>query len=401
MSTMKSRNVVRLVAGREIMERIRTRAFRFTLGLLAVGAIGTVLLSTYGQSEDTPRNLRVAVTAESPRLSAALAELGRPSLLFASVVVYGSPTAVEDAVRSGHADVGIDGSTAIWHREVDTTYAAVVAGAVQTVAVHDRAEQLGISPAQLDALLGGGGISNRVLEPRARDRNVRVGTATIGVIVLYLAIQMSGTILMSGLISEKSTRVVEVLLNHVRARHLLAGKIIGIGLVGLLQLATAAAAGVITLFLTRSVHVPRIPVDALVWFVVWFALGYAVYASLFAMAASLVSRQEDAASVTMPVMLPLIGCYLLSFAVVQSADTRLAQVLAIVPLSAPLIMPIRVAAGHPSPLSIVASVVVSVVTIVALVRVAGRLYSATLLRTGTRVSWREGLATMVSRRRAA
>jgi ABC-2 type transport system permease protein len=399
---MRPRDVVRLVAAREISERARTKAFRITLVLLALGAAATAVLSTYARDDSSVEVVHVAIdTVRTDALREALEAAGPAAQLDPIVAALSDDAAVTDAVRRGVADVGIvGGATLVWRHESDPTVAAVATAAIDVVARRVRAEELGIGADQLTALATPVPVESRVLDPRDRDRGVRIATATIGAIVLYIAIQVTGSMLMSGLISEKSTRVVEVLLNHIRARHLLAGKVLGIGIIGLAQIGVTAAAGAGALLVTRDVGLPKVPVDAIAWFVVWFVLGYAIYAALFAMAASLVSRQEDAASVTMPVMLPLVATYLLSFAAAQAADDQLARVLAVVPFSAPLIMPIRIAAGHPSAVAVAASLVLSAATVVLLLRLAGRLYGRTLLRTGSRLTWGEAGRALLGGHRA-
>lgn len=397
MSAPRRPAVVRLVAAREIVERARTKAFRVTLVLLALGAIATAVLSNYGRDEGG-RTVKVAIdAADAGALGAALAAAGPPAEIDPVVTVLDEAGVIE-AVRTGTVDVGVVGGlTIVWRHESEPTVNAFVSVAIDAVARRGRAVRAGITEAQLDALAVPVPITTQILEPRALDRGVRIATASIGTIVLYLAIQVTGSMLMTGLITEKSTRVVEVLLNHIRPRELLAGKVLGIGVIGVVQLGVTALAASITLLLTRDVSLPKVPVDAIAWIVVWFVLGYAIYAALFAMAASLVSRQEDATAVTVPVMLPLLASYFLSFAAAQDADGALARVLAIVPFSAPLVMPIRIAAGNPSAGAVVLAVVLAAVTIVLLLRLAGRLYGQTLLRTGARVSWGEAARAVLGR----
>ena len=356
------------------------------------------MLSNYGRDDSSERTVRVAIDAtDAPAMRAALEAAGPPTEIDPVVTVL-DEAGVIDAVRTGAAEVGIVGRlTIVWRHESEPAVAAFVTVAIDAVARQSLATNAGVTAAQLDALAAPVAIESRLLEPRDRDRGVRIATATIGAIVLYLAIQVTASMVMTGLITEKSTRVVEVLLNHIRAGQLLAGKVLGIGVVGLAQIGVAAGAGIAGLLLTRDVDLPPVPVDAIAWLVVWFVVGYAIYAALFAMAASLVSRQEDAASVTFPVMLPLVASYFLSFAAAQSADDRFAQVLAVVPLSAPLVMPIRIAAGHPSPFAVIGALVGAVCTVVVLLRLAGRLYSRTLLRTGSRLTWGEGFRTVLHR----
>lgn len=388
--------MIRLVAWRELNERIRTRAFLVTLALLSLATVAVVLLNAYAGDRDTNRTVEVGVLGPTPTgaLETALDALGAQVSTEFDVRSYRDLPALEQAVRDGDVDAGIDGATVIWHREVSTTDAPLIAAAVQAATIRDRAAALELPIDRVEELLRGTSIDDRVLDPRSRDHNVRIATAGAGVVVLFIALQLTGSLLMTGLVVEKSTRVVEVLLNHVRARQLLAGKVIGIGIAGTLQLGVTAIAALVALALTRGVDVPRVPAGAVVWFVVWFVAGYAIHASLFAIAASLISRQEDAGAVTFPAITPLIASYIMSIGLLAEPDGTLARVLSLVPLSAPLAMPVRIAAGSPPARDIALSLAFAAVTVVVLNRAAGRIYTATLLRTGNRVSWREALRAM-------
>src|SRR5690606_20876008 len=144
----------------------------------------------------------------------------------------------------------------------------------------------------------------------------------------------------------------------------------------------------------RGVDVPNVPVDAIIWFVVWFLLGFGLYATAFAMAGSLVSRQEDASSVVAPISIPFVASYLASFVIANTPDSTFAVVMSIVPITAPMAMPVRIAAGDPSALEIAISVGVTVLSIYALVVLAGRVYSRNVLRTGARVSWKDAFRSL-------
>jgi ABC-2 type transport system permease protein len=172
---------------------------------------------------------------------------------------------------------------------------------------------------------------------------------------------------------------------------LLAGKVIGIGTLGLLQLVLVVASALVALASVRGIDVPNVPVDALIWFVVWFLLGFGLYATAYAMGGSLVSRQEDAASVVTPVSIPFIASYLASFAIASSPDSTFATIVSIIPITAPMTMPVRIAAGHPPAYQVTLSVVLTALAVYALVVVAGRVYARNVLRTGALVPWKVAL----------
>jgi ABC-2 type transport system permease protein len=384
--------VVRLIGAREYRMRVRARAFVIATLVLMAGVVAMVVLTAALQDEDDRRHVDIGVVDASPALQQALVDVG--DQLDTDVVVTDLTDAdtAERAVSDGTVDLALVDGQLIWERETNDIDSAIVRSALQSAATIERASELGVDSEVLAELLQPVAVEERFLEEEDADRGVRVATASVGVILLFLAIQTYGNMVLMGVIEEKSSRVVEVLLNHVRPRELLAGKILGLGAVGLTQLVAVAASGLVALAAMRGVDVPNVPADAIVWFVVWFLLGFGLYATAFAMAGSLVSRQEDASSVVAPISIPFIASYLVSFTILGSPDSTYAIVLSLVPITAPMVMPVRIAAGDPSAFQIALSVGLTVVAIYALVLIAGRVYSRNVLRTGARVSWRSALS---------
>jgi ABC-2 type transport system permease protein len=391
---MKPAGAVALVAGREMKLRGRSRAFIVSSLVLALGVVAIIVATSIVRDHGGRAHLDVGVVAGADITDTSLLDAGDAVDTNVDVHDYADQDAADAALHAGEIDVSISATAVTWHEAASDIDNAIVRSALRSSAVETRAAQLGIPSSTLTQLLAPVDLPERVLEPESSESGVRVATATIGVIVLFIAIQTYGNFVLNGVIEEKSSRVVEVLLNHVRPRQLLAGKIIGLGALGLLQMLFVLAGALVALFAVRDIHVPKVPVDALVWFVVWFLLGFALYATAFAMAGSLVSRQEDAASVVTPVMLPFLGSYFASFAIAGSPDTTFAKVLSIVPVTAPMTMPVRIAAGHPSAGEIALSLVLTIAAIVALIRLAGRVYARNLLRTGARQTWGAALRSL-------
>jgi len=123
----------------------------------------------------------------------------------------------------------------------------------------------------------------------------------------------------------------------------------------------------------------------------WFPLGYALYASLFASAGALVSRQEDLQSSTTPLSLVIVASYLLSFVALQDPGGTLARIASIVPVSSPLMMPSRLALGEASAGEAVLAVAIIVLTTLAVMSFGARVYEGAVLRTGKPVGLREAL----------
>jgi len=185
--------------------------------------------------------------------------------------------------------------------------------------------------------------------------------------------------------------VVEVLLATVRPRALLAGKIIGIGALGLGQLLLVAGAGVGVGVAVGAVEFGSdvlVPITAVVG---WFILGYAFYATMFAAAASRVSRQEDLQNVTTPatMLVVVVVSFFGTFYAINSPEATVAQVLAVIPPFSALMSPTLMAAGQAGPGQVLLAVALMVASIAGLVAIAARTYEGAILRMGSKVSWRD------------
>ena len=200
------------------------------------------------------------------------------------------------------------------------------------------------------------------------------------------------TMVLGGVVEEKSSRTVEVLLARMPARHLLAGKVAGIGVLGLAQIAATAGVALVAAALVERIDVPAVRGGVVAWAVVWFVLGYALYATVFGTLGSLASRTEDASSVTGPVTIVLVLVFVVSFAAIGSAHTTWARLVSWFPLTAPLAMPNRIAMGAATWWDPVVAVVLTLGAIAALVILGGRVYTRAILHTGSMLTLGQGVA---------
>ena len=186
--------------------------------------------------------------------------------------------------------------------------------------------------------------------------------------------------------------MVEVILSTVSARQLLAGKVMGIGVVAMFQLLLTVGAALAAVVLTGFVELPEAAWPA-IWSVLgWFLLGFTFYAALFAAAGSLVSRQEELQNVTTPLTMVVLVGFFLAFAALNDPSSTLARVASFIPPVAPMVMPARITLGEVAPWEVVASAAVCLASIAVSIPLAARLYRGAILRTGTRVqlfeAWR-------------
>ena len=215
--------------------------------------------------------------------------------------------------------------------------------------------------------------------------------AYLGSLLLLTALAVYGQWVVSGVVEEKNNRVVEIILSTVQPRNLLAGKVIGIGLLGLAQLALIA--GLAAILLAAGVYdTPAGLGGSLALVIPWFALGFALYAVAYATAGALASRQQNADTAGQPVTYTLLAAYFASYVAV-SADMNglLANALTVFPLTAPLVLPARSALVGVPLWEHVLAVVLILASTYALLRFAGRVYAHGLLHTGRldpRTAWR-------------
>jgi ABC-2 type transport system permease protein len=369
--------------------------------LVVVGVIVVpTLLDTGGGTKD------VGMTGVIPgELERAIQDQGITVDITTRVHRYDSLAAGEAAVRDGDIDVlVVDARRLEWEGRTDDKLRAVVTGAIQLVAVGERAAAAGVDADALLALIAPVPVDNVELSSVAGRSPDDETAAFLMTVVLFIAITTYGNLVLAGVVEEKSSRVVEVLLARVPARNLLAGKVAGIGLLGLAQMGVTAIAAVVAVATVDSFEVPAARGTVFAWAVVWFVLGYALYAVVYGALGSLASRTEDAQSVAGPVMAMLLVGYFASFAAIGSPDSGWARLLSFFPGTAPLAMPNRFAMGAVSWWEPVLAVAVTLISIAGLIVFSGRVYAGAILHTGPTIrlrdAWRRTTTSHVAPRAA-
>ena len=381
--------MVRLVATREIASRIRDKNFVLSSVVIIVALVGMLGFQVaLSSGEDTTR---VGVVGGSAPLRAALegnAEAMDVDLVVTEVAGRAEArTAIEDGDVDGVLVVEApDRHELLVERSTGGALQAVVQGAVSQLALAEQLQEAGVDSLQTPE------VAVRPLDPGAEADGQKVVIAFIGVALLYTLLILFGQFLAQGVVEEKASRVVELLLATMRPWQLLAGKIIGLGLLGLAQILLIVVVGVGGALAFDLVDVPGDLVGTGVALVAWFVLGYAFYAAIYATTASLVSRQEDLNTVVMPTSLVLIGALVVGIQAGADPDGTLARVTSLVPGLSPLVMPVRQAAGEVALWEIAVAVVLMLGAIAVLVRLGGRMYSGALLRTSGRTKIREALS---------
>jgi ABC-2 type transport system permease protein len=383
---------IKLTARRELVERTkRDRSFIIsTLVTLAILVAIIFLPKLFGSDDPTEFDVGLVGPASQP-LGQALTAQGEAVDVRIRLRQPANAAEAETAVRDGSLDLAVvDGRELVSEAEVDEQLNVLVQAASASVRAQQTLRTAGVAPSEIQAALAPPPLPVRSLEPVDEDARSKRTIATVAVFLLYGQLIGYCFAVSMGVVEEKSTRVVEVLLAAVRPVQLLAGKIIGIGLVGLIQLAIIGVIGLAVAVATNAITLPPDAAGTIGSVLLWFLLGYAFYSSMFAVAGAIVSRQEELQNTATPLNLLMIASFFIAFSSsVSGGDTTLAKVSSFLPPVAPLVMPLRIAGGEVAPWEIGLSLAIMLVSIVAVVVLAARLYEGAILRTGARVKLRD------------
>ncbi len=383
---------IRLVAGRELTERLRARSFYVLTGLLIAIIIALGLVGRF--VDRGPDTIELGVTGDaSAELATMLSQLGESIDREVEVTEYDDDAAGRAAIEDGDVPLVVvaDEATLLVAEEPAEDQLSLVQQAWASVQVERSLSDAGLSTEQVGEALRSEPLEVRQLDGDDESDGLAILVGSMAAVLLFISLQTFGGYVLTGVVEEKSTAVVEVLLVRVSADRLLAGKVIGIGAAALLQFAAAILAGLVSLRIS-GIEVPGAVWTALPVTLVWFLGGYALYSTLFALAGSLVSRQEDAQAASAPIMTALIGAYLLVFIFGLEPESTASTIMSLVPPIAPLLMPIRMAAGAASVLEVALSLVLLVAATFGAWKLAGRIYDRVLLRRGARIGWRDALS---------
>ena len=389
-----ARQTVALIARREIRARLQTKAFAIITTLLIVAVLGIIgLFKLIGGSQTT---IHVGLTTATQAIAPEMKAIGSAANIRVDTSVV-SATDGQARVRSGKLDALVTGNVgghilATVNTDLSDSLRGILTSIAQQEVLRQQITALGGQPSAVAAAVRDAGVTVTDLGNTDSHHAQRVGMSTvIGVltyVILLISVQLTG----QGVVEEKSNRIVEILLAAVKPWQLLAGKVLGIGVVTVIQVVLVAVVGAVAASMSGILHLPSSLIGGVsAQAVLWYLLGYAFYAVLMAAAASLVSRQEELAGVATPFTLLVVASYVLGVSVLPSAPHgSTATVLSMIPLFAPVMMPMRAAFGIPA-WQVVVAVMIMLAAIAVAVVLAGRVYRKAVLRSGTRVSLRNAL----------
>ncbi len=361
--------------------------------LIVVAA--AIVIPTLHNGKAKPQNVGIVGTLSSPLRATVLS-----SAKSVGVTVHLLPEAdvksAKSELQSGRINaVIVNGGQLIVNSPLSPTDSSPGAQLVRAVAenlgIAEAFQAARLSTSQSETLMSAKALPITSVQP-GKGKALEA-TSLIGAILIFVMLSQYNTWILLGVMEEKSSRVIEVLLSAVRPLQLLTGKVMGIGLVALAQASLVVA---FALVLSKSVgsHLlhgtgPLVVVSTLVWLV----LGYAFYSWVYAAAGSTVERQDQVQSLALPLSLPMIFGYVVALTGASSGSpSALMRVLAYLPPTAPFEMPVLVGFSAVTWWEFLASAIISVLCTVGVARLAATIYRRAILRTGGRVRFRELLA---------
>lgn len=379
---------IRLIASREFKQRTTSRAFKIAALITALVAFAYVVVPHIIESRNSTKT--IGVVAPYPAYAkAVLLEIAHISNLKVHIETLKSIGEAKAQVSSGKIFIAYSASSGLLVKSATTTnsayiYAKGVAGALARDSAIANAH---LSAIQKLALL-------RTKTPAVSAVQIgptlKPGTQKASIfelILMYTLLSQYSAWVMLGVVEEKSTRVIEVLLAIVKPTQLLIGKILGIARVAAVHASLIIVALMAGLYAIGSNPLSVLPGGLLVVALAWLLVGGFMYCILFGAMGSTVSRVEDAQAVSFPLALPMLIGYGLGFYAISQAPSTsaLIKVLAFIPGVSPFIDPVLFASGVMSPSELMLSLAISLLATWLLSKLAVRLYRSSILKMGSRV----------------
>jgi ABC-2 type transport system permease protein len=392
-----------LIARREYIERIRTRGFLVTTIMIP--------LIMFGFNSNTEPTVHVAIVSSDTQLALDLQSQLQPQPanrranqtrydIDAMDIGPDTRTTVDRELASGDLDGYLWIAPAatpaqrptftFTPRSSEQDYLrGTLTSALGAVLLREQLAHRGIVASEADAMLQPVEIRT-ARAPQRQDHESAIVGVTILFFLMYMVIMLYGMNVARSIIEEKTSRIFEVLLATIRPQVLMAGKILGVGSVGLTQVGIWLSAALLLsgnsiapILGSQGIHL-SLTVAQIVYFFIYFTLGYAFYSSIAAGLGAMTNSEQELQQLNIFLVLPLIACFVLLKSVLTNPDSNLARVLALIPPFTPLLMYLRVSLGHPAPWEVALSILLTSISIYAIVWVSSRIYRVGVLMYGKR-----------------
>jgi ABC-2 type transport system permease protein len=392
-----------LIAKREYLERVRAKSFLLMTILIPLLMGGLV----YGAALANGRsgsNLHIAVVSQDRQFGVDLkselesakhidsdGESGKQGVTKVDIISPPAPdtratldTQLQDRKLDGYIWV-TPPTTAhtrptfewISNSRADILTPSLLGSGIRTTLTREGLGNLGMPNPEVDSLL-------QPVDLVSKDKNAAFASVYALFFLMYFVILFYGMNVARSIIEEKTSRIFEVLLATIRPEELMAGKVLGVGAVGLTQIGIWIVAGLLVAklgLLAAGVSFSITPVQV-GFFILFFLLGYVLYSSVAAALGAMTSSEQELQQMNMFLMLPLIACSLVILRVVRDSDGLIAKAFSFFPFCTPLIMYVRIAVRQPPAWQIALSIAGLVLTILAVLWFASRIYRVGILMYG-------------------
>ncbi len=388
---------VELVITREVRERFRGRVFKVTTLFVLIVVAAAIIIPVLRGGKTKVQTIGI-VGASTSSLQATVKSSAATVGLTVRLVPESSVYAAKADLGAGRIYAAIVNTRAVLiESSLSPTDVSSGAQFVRTLAenlgIAKAFQAASLTAAQYETITHATALPIKSVEPgagKSGGQSPTQATSVIGTVLIFVMLSQYNTWILMGVMEEKSSRVIEVLLSAVRPIQLLTGKVLGIGIVALAQASLIVA---FALALSKAVgssllhgSAPLVVVSTLVWLV----LGYAFYCWVYAAAGSMIERQDQMQSLVLPLSLPMIFGYIMALTGASSGSpSMMLRVLAFLPPTAPFAMPVLVGFGVVTWWAFLVSAAISVLCTIGVARLAATVYRRAILRTGSRVRLRE------------
>ncbi|MGI4758767.1 MAG: ABC transporter permease, partial [Janthinobacterium lividum] len=391
-----------LIARREYLERIRTRGFMIATILIPLlmggGIAASILIAKHAKSSS-----HIVIVTPDMHLGTDLeAQMRRDTDNNMQVNLISPPSAntrasLDREIKKKDIDgyiwlTPVQGARPqILYRQgssADLATRESVVGSLEKVLTRERLIQQGMSSADVDAMMKP--VEMNSSDAEQDNTGANFAGAYVLFFLMYLVIMLYGMNVARSIIEEKTSRVFEVMLATVKPGHMMAGKVIGVGSVGLTQVTIWMIAAVlltatplISHFLGGGTHI-SLSVQQVGFFIVFFLLGYLLYSAMAAALGAMTNSEQELQQLNMFLVMPLAACMVALPLVLNSPGSIYSRVLSFIPFCAPLLMYMRISVSPVPWYEIAGSIAIMMVTIYAVLWISSRIYRVGILMYGKR-----------------
>lgn len=412
---------IRLIAQREINTTFHKKSYRtgmiLQIVMVALIAMSPIFIAKFTNHDDSPHERKIGVVDTtgsdvSKSLGLTLQQLDGESNDTYALSTLPDEASARTAVDNGDVDAAViatreNGVMAFniitSDGDVEDSFAQLLMTSTSSVAVADRIQQAGLTQAQASQIFTAPNMDVTTTSS-ASDKDEDVNDivtyviAYASTIVIFIFIVMYGQWISQGVVEEKASRIMEIMVNAATPRDLLAGKVIGIMITALAQfLPMVLTVGIVASFQKQigrlfgvqpdqlfDINLGAIAWSFIGWFTLYFILGFLLFGALYAGVGSMVSRQEEVSTAVAPMTTIMMVGYMSALLSMSNPDGIVARIAYLFPGTTVFVSMLRLVSGHPEPWEIAVSLIGLVIAVVLAMLFAARLYRVGVLMYGQR-----------------